>query len=108
MKAGRFPSKTSHAMPPGTSIERRTTWSLQMTARKRGPDPVATDGASGVPEGLRRPRKSAIPSPQSWADLSDNAHRTARGAGTGQKPDGFAEDQRGQIQPKDKETARRS
>jgi len=57
-----------------------------------------------LPEGLRRPRTSAIPSPQSWPDLA-NKRGSAR---SGRQSDGITRDQRGQLQPKDNKTAQRS
>ena len=66
----------------------------------------ATDD-SDLPEGLRRPRKSATPARQSWSDLSKSEHYRSLQRGD-QQSDGITRDQRGQVQPKDKKTAQRT
>jgi hypothetical protein len=60
-----------------------------------------------LPEGLRRSRKSATPAPQSWPDLSKNRQESSERR-KDQSSDGITHDQRGQAQPKDKDTARRA
>jgi len=66
--------------------------------------PAREEIVPDLPEGLRRPRTSAIPAPQSWSNLASN-RGPARG---GRQSDGVTQDQRGQLQPKDKKTAQRS
>jgi hypothetical protein len=70
-----------------------------MTAKQSDP--------ADLPEGLRRSRKSATPAPQSWADLSKNGRKIADRR-EDQSDRGITRDQRGQVQPKDKDTARRA
>jgi hypothetical protein len=62
---------------------------------------------SELPEGLRRRRTSAIPAPQSWAELCKNKPAPSQ-RGSEDPRRGITQDQRGQVQPKDKDTARRS
>jgi len=60
-----------------------------------------------LPEGLRRRRTSAIPAPQSWPNPARDRH-PAPGPGRNRETGGITQDQRGQVQPKDKKTAQRS
>ena len=60
-----------------------------------------------LPEGLRRQRTSAIPAPQSWPDRAGD-RRPAPGPGRNRETGGITQDERGQVQPKDKRTAQRS
>jgi hypothetical protein len=63
--------------------------------------------SADLPEGLRRSRKSATPAPQSWPDLSKNEQKSSESQKQ-RSSDGVTRDQRGQTQPKDKNTARRA
>jgi hypothetical protein len=70
-----------------------------MEAKKPLRDEIDPD----LPEGLRRPRTRAIPAPQRRSDLASNRGRLGP-----QDAGGVTQDGRGQVQPKDKNTAQRS